>query len=166
MMEETPQGRAHREALQELDGPLRDAVEHLRNQPVPEEATWRAVDRYLAVGASGAKPRSPRRLWLAGAVAAAAAAALLTVLALWSRDPEETERPTVDAASLPSDGEQSPDEPLTLQKCRLALRESPEALVRLLDQHASTFFPSGGQPVRIGPRGWRDFVEHEIGEDL
>ena len=165
-MEEKPQAQADREALRELDGPLRDAVEHLRNQPVSEEATWRAVDRYLAVGASGAKPRSPGRLWLAGAVATAAAAALLTVLALRSRHPVETVRPTVDVAPLPSDREPSPDEPLTLQRCRLALRESPDSLVRLLDQHASTFFPSAGQPVRIGPRGWRDFVEHEIGEDL
>ena len=165
MTEQGP-NREHRPALEDLDRPLRDAVEHLLDQPMPEQATQQAVERYVALDARRGGRRVPGRLWLAGAVVTAAAAALLSVLAL--RDPglEEPKTPTSKVASLPSDREQLPDEPLALQKYRLALHESPEAMVRLLDQHASTFFPSSGQPVRIGPRGWRDFVEHEIGEEL
>ena len=165
MVERRPD-RGHRPALQDLHGPLRDALQQLLDQPISEQATQRAVERYVALGTRRAKRRVAGRLWLAGALATGAVAALLSVLAL--RDPalEEASTPVHELASLPSDREPPPDEPLTLQKYRLALRESPEAMVRLLDQHASTFSPPSGQPLRIGPRAWRDFVERQIGEEL
>ncbi len=119
----------------------------------------RAVERYVGIGARGTGRRLVRLWWFAGA-AAAAAVVLCAIIAWRIRDGKEPLiPPTVDVAASPLGHDASPNEPLTVQRCRLALRESPETLFALLDRQAVNHLPPTGEPFRGGPDAWQDGLQ-------
>jgi hypothetical protein len=94
------------------------------------------------------------RKWLALAVCVAAAAGLLVVF--WTRSggnrrPNALHKETV---SVPAANDVSTDELPTLQACRLALRESPEAMVALMEHSASHRFAAITPCFRSGAQEW------------
>jgi len=134
----------HPTASEELSEILRKSVERILAEPVPDDAVRRAVERYLAIDSLPAQKR-PQRKWLALAVGLAGAAGLLALFWPGSGDDRRPNESHEEAVSAPQANDVSPDQLPSLQACRLALRESPEAMLALLDRGA-------GQPLMAASR--------------
>jgi len=156
-----------RSPLEELDGPVREAVEEIVDGVLPKGAMRRAVGRFGAIGAS---PVSKWRRFRWARVAAAVAATVVVLVGiclLRTPDPREPPSPIVDVIPVRPGDEGVREEIPILQTYRLALRESPEALETLLDKHAVLFLPPGEQPLPlVSPAGRWDSSGHENQEPL
>lgn len=134
----------HPTAAEELGEILRKSVERILAEPVPDDAVRLAVKRYLAIDSLPVKKRSKRK-WFALAIGLAAAG-LLALFWPGSGDDRRPNESHEKAVSTPQAKDVSPDQLPSLQAYRLALRESPEAMLALLDRGA-------GQPL-MGATRW------------
>jgi len=133
-MNNNQQDPSHPAVSDELSKTLRRSVERIVAEPVPGEAVRRSVERYLEIDRLPAQKRRQRK-WLALA-AGLAAAALLTVCWMGRTiDRAPIESPVQEVLGPPAKDD-APDQIPSLQACRLALRDSPEAMLALLDRGA------------------------------
>jgi hypothetical protein len=140
----------------ELGPRLRDAVERVIDDPVPDELMRRTLDRVRQQPPTVARvSKRPIRLDLVIAVATAAS---LAGVALWmtselrSKGPAEiAEAPTIDQSmeARPESVDESSPTP-TMWAYHQILREDPESLDDLLEAHAGRLGNADPESLRMG----------------
>jgi hypothetical protein len=143
----------------ELDGPLRAAVDEMFGAPVPERAMRAAVERFAAIERPAAA-RPMRLPWLAPAALAAVAVLLFVVSPREDGSDGRSGRVVKPlapgpAAAGPAQGD------ATLRTYHLAMQDSPEAMLALLERNATTFAPSSDPPLRARAVRLQDVLELE-----
>lgn len=148
MVAERPEN-ADQHPRDELGPELRRAVEEVLSRPPPEDLMRRTLGGLRRRRPKVARAITPR-LALLGALVAAASIAMLVWL---GRDRhggkgngEEGPAPPQRVAVGPPPADQLP----TLWAYHRASLQSPEALEKLLDEHAAHVLASDSEPLRIG----------------
>jgi hypothetical protein len=143
MVGRTPED-ADQRPIDELGPELRQAVEEVLSQPPPEDLMRRTLDGLRDRRPGIARTNTPRLLLL-GALAAAASIAVFVWLGQdrHGGDGEQQPAPPQPVAVRPAD--QLP----TLWAYHRASLKSPEALEKLLDQHAARILVSESKPLRM-----------------
>jgi hypothetical protein len=144
MVARTPDDADHR-PLDELGPELRQAVEDVLSQPPPEDLMRQVLDGLRDRRRRGARSSVPR-LALLGVLAAAAGMAVV----VWLGQDRNGAGGNVGPAPPPPVAAQPAEQLPTLWAYHRASLESPEALERLLDEHAAHLLVTESKPLRMG----------------
>jgi len=148
----------------ELDPLVREAVARAFDQPVPEESLQRALRRIEAIGRPSVTNRGRRAWWFA---LAGAAAVLVLAGLVWRAMERGPSPPPVDLTDSTQTRPTLSAEPMvTLQTYRLVLRDRPDELMTLLDQHAAAVLPAEPADSDPWPTRWRPLPKGEDWEEM
>jgi hypothetical protein len=147
-MNSEPHNQDHNSPSNGLDRRLRQAVEKVRHNGVPEDSMRDVLDRLRRQGPPVVQPRKPIRYRVAWAFALTATASIVIALLLHQFDINGLRQPEIARDTKPSpavttDNSLEPHETIeeteqnpTFWTYRQAACRSPEALDVLLDEHS------------------------------